>query len=111
MSAHWLFLSGAILLEVCGTVSMKLSNGFEHLVYSVLVYVFYGFSFYMLAMALKSIDIGIAYATWAAVGTALIAAVGVVFFNEGLDTLKVVSLVAIVAGVIGLNLSGGHGGA
>jgi small multidrug resistance pump len=60
--SHWMFLAGAILMEVCGTVSMKLSNGFEHGFYSILVYVFYGFSFYMLAWALKTIDIGIAYA-------------------------------------------------
>lgn len=107
--SHWIFLAGAILLEVCGTVCMKLSNGFEHLVYSILVYVFYGFSFYMLAIALKTIDIGIAYAIWAAVGTALIAAIGVAFFSEGMDVIKAVSLAAIIAGVIGLNLSGARG--
>ncbi|HEX2140194.1 MAG TPA: multidrug efflux SMR transporter [Woeseiaceae bacterium] len=103
---HWLFLAGAIVMEVCGTVSMKLSNGFEHTLYSILVYIFYGISFYMLAMALKTIDIGIAYAIWAAVGTALIAAIGIVFFSEGINTIKAVSLVAIIAGVVGLNLSG-----
>lgn len=103
---HWLFLAGAILTEVCGTVSMKLSDGFEHTVYSVLVYVCYGISFYLLAMALKSIDIGIAYAIWAAVGTALIAVIGVAFFSEGVNAVKVISLAAIIAGVVGLNLSG-----
>jgi small multidrug resistance pump len=104
--SQWLYLAGAIVMEVCGTVSMKLSNGFEHGFYSSLVYVFYGISFYLLALALKTIDIGIAYAIWAAVGTALIAAIGVVFFSEGINAIKVVSLAAIVAGVIGLNLSG-----
>ncbi len=59
----------------------------------------------MLAMALKTIEIGIAYAIWAAVGTALIAVIGVLAFDEGVDTVKVVSLAAIIAGVIGLNLS------
>lgn len=103
---QWLFLAGAIAMEVCGTVSMKLSNGFEHTLYSILVYVFYGISFYLLAIALKTIDIGIAYAIWAAVGTALIAAIGIVFFSEGLNTVKALSLFAIIAGVVGLNLSG-----
>lgn len=101
----WLYLAGAILTEVCGTVSMKLSNGFEHTLYSTLVYAFYAISFYLLAVALKSIAVGTAYAIWSGVGTALIAAIGVVFFSEAVNTLKVVSLGAIIAGVIGLHLA------
>ncbi|HEX7034152.1 MAG TPA: multidrug efflux SMR transporter [Pseudomonadales bacterium] len=101
----WLCLAGAILTEVCGTVSMKLSNGFEHTLYSTLVYVFYGVSFYLLAVALKSISVGTAYAIWSGVGTALIAAIGVVFFSEVINTLKIVSLVAIIGGVVGLHLA------
>ena len=103
--SHWIILSFAIVTEVAGTICMKLSNGFEHTVYSVLVFVFYGVSFYLLTIALKYIDVGIAYAVWAGVGVALISVLGVMFFNESMTTIKVISLLAIVGGVVGLNLS------
>ena len=56
-------------------------------------------------------DLGAAYAIWAGLGTALIAVIGVIYFRDGLDMIKVISLAAIIAGVIGLNLAGTHGGA
>jgi len=103
---HWLALAGAIALEVSGTVSMKLSAGFTKLIPSILIFVFYAASFVVLALALKKIDVGVAYAIWAGVGTALIAIIGILFFKEPLSTLKVFSICMIIAGVIGLNLSG-----
>ncbi|MCZ6618376.1 MAG: multidrug efflux SMR transporter [Gammaproteobacteria bacterium] len=103
--SHWIYLSAAIATEVAGTVCMKLSNGFEQTTYSVLVFVFYGLSFYLLTIALKHIDVSIAYAIWAGAGVALISVLGLVVFNEPLNVGKVISLLAIVAGVVGLNLS------
>ncbi|MCP3670801.1 MAG: multidrug efflux SMR transporter [Gammaproteobacteria bacterium] len=102
----WLALAGAIVLEVSGTVSMKLSDGFTKLVPSILIFVFYAASFAVLTMALKKIDVSVAYAVWAGVGTALIATVGILYFKEPLSVLKVFSIFLIIAGVIGLNLSG-----
>ncbi|MGB0722214.1 MAG: DMT family transporter [Gammaproteobacteria bacterium] len=103
---HWLALAGAIVLEVSGTVSMKLSDGFSRLIPSVLIVVFYLASFALLTLALKKIDVGVAYAIWAGVGTALIAVIGVLWFREPYSVLKGVSILLIIAGVIGLNLSG-----
>jgi small multidrug resistance pump len=103
----WLYLLLAIVLEVSGTTSMKLSQGFTQLWPSVLMFVFYGLSFSALTLALKSFDVSMAYALWSGLGTALIATVGVLWLNEPLNTLKVVSLLLIIVGVIGLNLSGG----
>ncbi|WP_421862298.1 DMT family transporter [Motiliproteus sp.] len=102
----WLALAGAIILEVSGTISMKLSDGFTKLVPSVLIFVFYAASFAILTLALKKIDIGIAYAIWAGVGTALIAVIGVLYFKEPYSIMKVFSIFLIIAGVVGLNLSG-----
>ena len=102
----WLALAVAIVLEVSGTVSMKLSDGFTRLAPSVLIFIFYGASFAVLTLALKKIDLGVAYAVWAGVGTALIAVVGILYFKEPLSALKVFSVFLIIAGVIGLNLSG-----
>ena len=101
---HWLILAGAIVLEVSGTVSMKLSDGFTRLLPSVLIFVFYAASFAVLTLALKKIDVSVAYAVWAGAGTALIAVVGMLFFKEPPTLLKLVSLLLIIAGVVLLNL-------
>lgn len=103
---HWVYLVLAILLEVAGTTSMKLSDGFSKPIPSILIFVFYAGAFVFLTLALKKLDIGIAYATWAGVGTAIIAAIGVLFFKDTINAVKLISLVLIVAGVIGLNMSG-----
>jgi small multidrug resistance pump len=103
----WLLLFVAIVSEVGGTTSMKLSDGFSRLGPSVAMVVLYCISFVFLTYALKYIDVGVAYALWAGLGTALVAGVGFVYFGEALTVAKVASLSLIVAGVIGLNLSGG----
>jgi len=103
---HWLFLAGAIALEVAGTTSMKLSEEFNKLVPSVLLFVFYAASFVALTLALKKIEVSVAYAVWSGVGTALIAAIGMLYFRETVTTLKLVSILLIIIGVVGLNLNG-----
>jgi small multidrug resistance pump len=101
----WLLLVSAIALEVAGTTSMKLSQGFTRLVPSVLLFVCYMASFVALTLALKKIEVSVAYAVWAGVGTALVAVIGVVYFREELTALKLISLLFIIVGVVGLNLS------
>ena len=101
---YWLLLTGAIVLEVAGTTSMKLSEGFSRLVPSVLIFVFYGLSFVALTLALRKFDVSVAYAVWSGVGTALVAVIGVMYFREPLTALKLVSIALIIAGVVGLNL-------
>lgn len=103
----WLYLILAILLEVSGTTCMKLSEGFTKLVPSTLLFVFYSLSFVMMTLALKRIDVSVAYAIWSGMGTALIATIGVLWFKEPITALKLISLVLIIGGVVGLNLSGG----
>ena len=103
----YLYLLFAIVLEVCGTTSMKLSQGFTRLWPSILIFVFYGLSFTLLTMVLKRIEVSMAYAIWSGVGTAIIATVGILYFKESLTLLKLVSLTLVILGVIGLNLSEG----
>jgi len=103
---HWLFLAGAIVLEVAGTTAMKLSEGFTRLVPSVLLFVFYAASFVALTFALKKIEVSVAYAVWSGIGTALIAAIGILYFREEATALKFISLLLIIIGVVGLNLGG-----
>jgi small multidrug resistance pump len=101
------YLILAILAEVVGTTSIKLSEGFTRLVPSVAIFVFYGLSLGMLNLALKEIDLSFAYAVWSGIGMALIAMVGIFWFSEPVGTLKVMSLGLIAVGIVGLHLSTG----
>ena len=103
----WIFLILAISCEVAGTTCMKLSESFTKLVPSILLFVLYGVSLALLTLALKGIPVGVAYAVWAGLGTAVIAVIATIAFGEPLSASKVVCLSLIIAGVIGLNLSGG----
>lgn len=101
----WLILMAAIVLEVAGTTAMKLSDGFARPLPSVLLVVFYLASLAALTLALKRIDVSVAYAIWAGVGTVLVAIVGVMWFKEPVSLLKVASILMIAVGVAGLHLS------
>ena len=105
---EWLFLAGAIGFEVAGTTAMKISDGLSRLVPSVLLFICYAISFALLSFALKRIDVSLAYAVWSGVGTAVISAIGIFYFQEPATALKLISLSLIIAGVVGLNLDGGH---
>jgi small multidrug resistance pump len=103
----WLYLILAILLEVTGTTCMKLSDGFTKTLPSILLFVFYILSFGMLTLALKRIDVSLAYAVWSGVGTALIGTIGILWFKEPASAFKLVSIGLIIVGVVCLNLAGG----
>ena len=103
---HWLYLTLAIVLEVCGTTCMKLSEGFSKLTPSILLFIFYGLSFAAFVFALKRVDVSIAYALWAGLGVLLIGTIGILYFKEPVSVLKIVSMVLIIAGVVGLYSSG-----
>jgi len=100
----WLFLVIAICAEVVATSALKESEGFTKLVPSVVVVVGYGLAFYCLSIALRSIPVGIAYAVWAGVGIALVAAVGWVVYGQKLDAWALLGIGLILSGVMVLNL-------
>jgi small multidrug resistance pump len=104
----WFLLITAILFEVSGTTCMKLSMGFTRRVPTILMFVFYGLGFVPLNLALRRIDISVAYAIWSGVGTAVITTIGILWFKEPLNALKLISIALIVIGLVGLNLSGSH---
>ena len=84
----WVYLVVAILFEVSGTTSMKLSRGFSEFWPSVAVFVLYGLSIVFLTLSIHRIDISIAYAIWSALGTALVATIGIVHFGEAVTAWK-----------------------
>ena len=81
------------------------TGGFKEVLPSVLVFIFYGLSFTAFMYALRTLDLSIAYAMWAAIGLSLIAAIGIVHFDEPVAAVKMLSMVLIVIGVIGLSFS------
>lgn len=103
----YLFLTLAIVFEVGWAVSMKLSDGFTRLWPSVATVVMYLLSVAFLIPASKKMDIGVCYAIWAGCGVALISIAGMTYFKEPVSALKVGSIVAIVAGIVGLQIAGG----
>jgi small multidrug resistance pump len=102
----WVYLVFAIITEVAGTTSMKISDGFTRLTPSIFIFVFYGFSLVLLTLSLKRLDVSLAYAVWSGMGTALIATIGILWFREPMTAIKLVSLALIIIGVVGLNLGG-----
>ena len=100
----WIYLLIAILTEVVGTTLMKVSQGLTRLIPSVLMFVMYAISFVFMAFALKKLEVSTAYAIWSGLGTALIAAIGIVWFQESFTIPKVVGTALVIAGVVLLNI-------
>ncbi|MFF0830976.1 DMT family transporter [Brevibacillus sp. NPDC003359] len=101
----WILLAFAILLELAGTTSMKLSAGFTKLWPSILMFLLYGASFTLLNFALSYIQVGVAYAIWSGVGIVLITFVGIFLFQEMINLQQMLWMSLIVIGVIGLKVS------
>jgi small multidrug resistance pump len=101
----WIFLSVAILFEVAGITSLKLSRGFAEMWPSVGVFVFYVCSAAAVILALRRLELSVAYAIWSGVGTALTAMIGFAYFREPLTLIKLASLALVVLGVVGLSLA------
>ena len=102
---HWVYLVLAIVFEVGGTTCMKLSEGLTKPLFTALIFILYAISFVALSLALKKLDLAMSYAIWSGIGTAMIAAIGYIWFKEPMGALKIGSIVLIIAGVVGLNLS------
>ena len=102
---NWLYLALAIIFETIGTTSLKLSNGFSILIPSIGTIISYTLCFLCLSFALKTIDMSIAYAIWGALGILLISIIGIIFLHESVSTLKIISILLIILGTIGLRLA------
>ncbi|SFC01398.1 small multidrug resistance pump [Marinospirillum celere] len=101
---NWIFLGVAIVAEVLATSALKSSEGFTRLVPSVLVVLGYGIAFYFLALTLKVIPVGVAYAIWAGLGIVLIALLGWLVFGQKLDMPAILGMLLIISGVLVINL-------
>ncbi len=96
----WLILSLAILMEVSGTLCLKLSQGLTRPLPVIGVVVFYLTTFVLMSLSLKNLEIGTVYAIWSGAGTALVATIGILYFGESFHWLKFLGLCLIIGGVI-----------
>jgi small multidrug resistance pump len=103
LALPYAYLGFAIMFEVVGTSALKESDAFTKLVPSVIVVVAYAASFMFLALTLRTIPVGIAYALWAGIGIVLIAVIGWAWFKQPLDLPALIGLSLIVAGVVVVN--------
>ena len=99
----YIYLTVAIVAEVIATSALKASDGFSRLVPSVVVIIGYGVAFYFLALVLKTIPVGVAYAIWAGAGIVLIAVIGALVFGQIPDLPAVAGMGLIVAGIVIIN--------
>jgi len=104
----WVFLGGAIALEVFGTIMLKVSDGFTKWLPAVGVVTGYVLSFVLLALALRTIGLSTAYAIWAGIGTVGAVLAGVLIFGERLPILAVLGIGLVVIGVVLLNVAVPH---
>ena len=98
----------AIVVEVVATALLPKTEGFTSLGWTALVVSGYAGSIWLLTVVVRSLPVSVTYAIWAGAGTALVAVVGLVFLGESFTWVKAASLALIVAGVVGLNLTGAH---
>ena len=105
----WAALGFAIICEVTGTTFLQRSEHFTKLVPSLVTAGFYAVSFYMLAQALRTIPLGVAYAIWGGVGIVLTATISVVIFKQSLDWIAITGIGIIVFGVVVINVFSNFG--
>lgn len=106
----YFYLAVAIFLEVLGTASLKMSEGFTKLIPSLITLLTYAGAFYFLSLTLRSIPLGIAYAIWSGAGIVLISLIGAISFGQRLDLPAIIGIGLIIAGVMIINLwsTSGH---
>ena len=101
----WLALLGAGLLEVAWALGLKYSDGFTRFWPSALTLAAILMSFGLMALALRSLPFGTAYAVWTGIGAAGSIIAGMLLFRESADPMRIICLSLIVAGMIGLKLN------
>jgi len=101
-SSAWLFLLIAGILEIAWAVGLKSTHGFTRLWPSVYVLTMMGIGFYFLSQAVRTLPMGTAYAVWTGIGAAGTAIIGILFFNEPAQLLRILCIFLIVTGTLGL---------
>ena len=107
MPQAMMYLALAIIFEIAGTICLRLSNGFSKWPYVLGICIGYALAFWLLSLSLKlGMPLGMSYAIWSGLGTAIIAIIGVYVFKEPLFLIQWCGILLIIGGVVLLNLGG-----
>lgn len=101
----WSLVGISVISEVLGTVALRHSAGFSKVFPAVAAGACYVLAVWLMALAMRQLEMSITYAVWAASGTALTAIVGILFYEEAASTCKLLGLALVVLGVVVLNLT------
>lgn len=104
----WIYLLMGGLFEVVWASTMKLSNGFTQLWYSILTVIGMVFSFGFLALAVKQLPLSISYPVWTGIGAVGSILIGVIFFKDHLSPLTWFFVVLLIVGILGIKFASGH---
>jgi len=104
MPFHYIVLLCAVAAETIGTAALQASQQFSKPLPSVVVVIAYAISFYLLALALRSIPLGIAYALWSGLGIVFITCIGFLVYGQKLDLPAILGLGMILSGIIVIHL-------
>ncbi|MFO1396204.1 MAG: quaternary ammonium compound efflux SMR transporter SugE [Burkholderiales bacterium] len=102
----WLVLVAAGVLEVVWAIGLKYADGFTRLAPSLVTLVAAAGSFWLLALAIKVLPVGTAYAAWTGIGAVGTAVLGMILFDEPATAARLACIAMIVAGIVGLKLAG-----
>ncbi len=101
---EWIILLIAGLFEVAWAIGLKFSHGFTQLFPSIFTVVCMIASFYFLALALKHLPLGTAYAIWTGIGTLGTVILGIILFKEPVSVVRILCIFLIISGITGLKL-------
>ena len=101
-------LFSASVFEIAFAISLKYTEGFTKLIPTAITIVFATISLALLTQSLKSLPVGSAYAIWTGIGSAGTAIIGMILFNEPRDTARIVCILLIISGIVGLKLTIDH---
>lgn len=104
MTTSWIFLFFAGFFEICFTIALKFSLGFTRFIPSIITVIFIVLSFFCVSQSMKTIPIGTAYAIWAGIGAAGTVVCGIVFFGDSAHIIRLISIMLIIIGIVGLKL-------
>lgn len=104
----WIYLLLAGVLEIFWATTLKLSHGFTIMKYTALTAVGCLLSFYLLAQATKTLPLGTAYAIWTGIGALGAVIIGIIFFKEPVTMHRLLFIVLLLSGIIGLKVTSGH---
>ncbi|CAM3168603.1 SMR family transporter [Saccharomonospora xinjiangensis] len=102
----WLYLGIAVIFEILVALAASNAKGFTHLWWTVATLVSGGIATFFLSLALLTFDVGVGYAVWTSVAGVGIVVVGTLFLGQRLNVRKLLGILIVIAGVVGLQLSG-----